>query len=497
MAAAGAGHSELEGFYLSFRQLPEGWRGLYNPIDFGSFLAASVTDTEYLEKYVEWLKQFGFPVDVDTLFMAEQLSQLEIVYALPQGEWVLPREPILTVKGPRAAASWIEPVVVGSASYMMQVATLAQMVADASPTSPESDRLWGELRTRLATVTCAEQRAITHRALLETDLDPGRVDYLMENMVVDSDGYYDRVQIQCSKLLETGVSPSRIFEVGLRAATCMSQHMIALMAIRDMGFTMTSNMWGAYLERMRPVGTLGHEGIMRFGSFDNMAFDEHIKVLPKVVMLLDTNDTEKVGLPTAFEMMEMNPDRQDGVRPDSGDLSAQFRSFVAEMEKRKGRLGYRDWIFEDGLDEVKMAQFEALREELGYPKEHTLYGLGGFFIDRPEPTGFRRGRISMVYKLCWTDLFGPAMKFGNEAEEGASGKRSIPGLPVLAVNPDAKNPVIVAQSGCLPEGYVEYSYGDYVHRKEWGQVRPTFDEMTMDLIQDCVEKRNGIIEANS
>jgi len=308
---------------------------------------------------------------------------------------------------------------------------------------------------------------------------------------VDEQGYYDAVAAQCQALIDTGVTPDRFFEVGLRAATCMDQHLIALKACKDMGFNLTSNVYGAWLLGMTPVGTLGHEGIMRWGGDDELAFRAHMAALPRVIFLLDTNDTLRVGLPTAYKLFEEYPDRMDGVRPDSGDLEEQFRAFVDGQANL--RTHRRPWIFEDGLNAERVIRYERLRAELCYPERLTLYGAGGYFIDRPEFTPYKRGAISMIYKLSNTERFGPTMKFGNELESGDSGKQSLPGVPVTCVEM-ATGTIVVCQEGAVPVGYRTYTSGDSRLRPDEVPSRPYIDAATSHLIETCQTGRADAVK---
>ena len=422
----------------------------------------------------------GFPV-TEAMLNPIREGEVEIIYAVPKGEWVDPREPVLTIKGPQALVSYLEPLLIGRISYQMQVATACWNAWQTYPDDPTPMEIFSR---SISTVTCEEQKRLT----LEACTGAGVV-VDAQDITVDEKGYFDAVQAQCQKLRDTGVHPSRFFEVGLRAATCMEQHLIALWACKHMGFNLTSNVYGAKLLGMTPVGTLGHEGIMRWGGDEDLAFRKHMHALPKVTFLLDTNDTLKVGLPKAFELMVEYPDRMDGVRPDSGDLVEQFEAYVQGLKDHG--IGPRPWVFEDGLDEKKVAGFERLRKKLDFPKEMTLYGLGGYFVDRPEYTPYKRGTISMIYKLSWTETYGPVMKFGNETEEGDSGKQSLPGIPVTYARTDINQgpPILVGQDGEWPDGYSPYTDGCGELRAETVDSRPDLDSYTTELIQDLIRMR--------
>ena len=94
-------------------------------------------------------------------------------------------------------------------------------------------------------VTCEEQGEILRETLAENGREPPPVE-------VDDEGYAERVKEHVRSLLESVEDPKRLFEVGMRAATCEEQHRIALRACRDLA----CGMWG---------------GGRRWGFFDGRA----------------------------------------------------------------------------------------------------------------------------------------------------------------------------------------------------------------------------------
>lgn len=483
---AGGRPLEDECFHLSFR------RGgmVYMPVDIDTVVEGmqpTVSDAT-LDAETEYLNANGFPVKREWLENIT-MGAWATVYSTPKGEYACPREPVATIRAAQALDSWLEPMLIGRISYQMQVAT-AYLNACSTGTHDAFNET-------VKTVTCEEQKRLTLEAIAGCYPNGGGeedVSFYRDFIQVDEVGYYNAVQAQCRKMLATGVKAHRFFEVGLRAATCMDQHLIALKAMKDMGFTKTSNVYGAWLLGMTPVGTMGHEGVMRWGGDDELAFRKHRDVLPKVTFLLDTNDTLNIGLPIALKLMLEAPDRMDGARPDSGDLAAQFRIFVAGQ--RENGIA-RPWIFEDGINDTMVTGFEALRNELDYPEDLTLYGAGGFFIDRCEPTGYTRGRINMIYKLCWTRTYGAAMKFGNEEESGDSGKASLPGIPVVYVKADdtVSGPAILVGQECdvLP-GYRPFGKGDSKYRQTVPS-RPALSGLMLQIIDTLTKNRVAKIAA--
>lgn len=395
-----------------------------------------------------------------------------VVRALPKGSWFLPREPVFSVTGASAVVSWLEPLVL-QLHYRIQIASLAL-------TDPEA------LRAEVAIVTCAEQREIVREAL---DV----VGVVAPTIEVDAEGYFHRVRARAAELVAIVGDPARIFEVGLRAATCVAQHRIALEACRDVGITRTSHVAGARDLDMIPVGTMGHEHVQRFGS-DEAAFRAMRDRRPgRSSYLLDTFDTMRSGVPAAYRVMEENRARGDSIRYDSGDKEAQYLAATAEA-KRRGLRPVQ--IIEDALTADATRRFEILRAEAGWKPEEQFYGYGGDLVATPSHATLTRDHVSAVYKLCQTGP-SPAMKFGDEA---GGGKESVPGQPVVFRNVDGAGPAgVIGQLGePPPAGYVQLT--DAVagtDRASLGDGRVELSERTRALVAKLREARAAQLQAGA
>jgi nicotinate phosphoribosyltransferase len=364
-------------------------------------------------------------------FKAAIQKQRLVVRALPQGARFYPREPVFTLTGSSALVSWLEPLLL-QLNFRIQVASVGLTDREA-------------LTKALAVLSCEEEKRIALETLDAVGVQP-------VPMRVDAEGYHARVLAVVKDLVQAVSDPSRIFEVGLRAATCMQQHEIALRACLEAGVTRTSNVHLAEKLGMIPVGTMGHEHVQRYGQ-DEAAFRAIRERRPeRSSFLLDTYDTVASGLPTAFRIIHEEPNAGDSIRFDSGDKKAQYTLAVsrAKEEGIKPVL-----ILEDGLDARTTREFEALRAQFGWAPSQQFYGYGGFIVARTMACPFTRDRVAAVYKLSCTG-HQPTMKFGNELAEG---KQSIPGTPVVFRRVSGSGPVgLVGQHGeSAPEGYVQLS----------------------------------------
>lgn len=383
-------------------------------------------DYEYLAAH-EYEMGAGFKAAM-TPAPGTTLASVLTVEALPRGSWFLPGEPAFSVTGPSALVSWLEPLAL-ALNYRIQIATLAK-------TDPT------ELAREVATVTCEAQRDIVRKTL-------DAVSVPAPPIAVDSEGYLARVKACADELVGIVGDPARIFEVGLRAATSVDQHRLALEACRAAGIARTSHVWAARELGMIPVGTMGHEHVQRFFS-DEAAFRAMRDRRPgRSSYLLDTFDTIRSGIPAAFRVMQEDPSRGDSIRYDSGDKESQYR-FAAEEAKRRGLQPIQ--ILEDGFDAVQTRRFEVLRHEVGWGEDRQFYGYGGYLVARTSGSSLLRDRVAAVYKLC-ESAGAPTMKFGDER---GAGKESVPGQPVVFRRVAGDGPVgLIGQRGeAPPAGYV-------------------------------------------
>ncbi len=391
------------------------------PFDAGELVRAMLPaiaagDDEYLTS-VDYEMGGGFK-------SAIAIGEVE-VQALAKGAWFLPREPIISITGPSALASWLEPLLL-QFNYRIQVATLAERDPAA-------------LARAVAVVACKREREIVGETLEAIGVQAPA-------MRVDADAYYSGVLARAKELVAIAGSADRLFEVGLRSATCVEQHIAALEAVKEAGITRTSHVAGARALGMSPIGTMGHEHVQRFGS-DREAFRAMRDRRPaRSSYLLDTFDAMTSGIPAALALIAEAPTRRDSVRYDSGDQIEQMRH-LHEAARAQGLSPVH--ILEDGYDAARTRKMEAFRESLGLGGSDVFYGYGGYLVSHGELT---RDRVAAVYKLSQTDHL-PVMKFAGLT---ATGKRSVPGRPVVhrRVRGDGPMGVIAQDSERVADGYV-------------------------------------------
>lgn len=398
-----------ETFYLSFRK--GGWH--YIPFDLAAEIRSMV---DFDLQGFDFCDEHGYGLS-DAMEVA--LERDLTVQAAPEGTWVYQREPILTVTGPSFLVSWLEPLVL-RLFFPIQLATAIMK---------------GEETPAMFVCTCEEQAEIVRRVL-----DAVKRPDLEKHIKVETELYRDGCLAQAKSLIEIVKDPARLFEVGMRASTCEEQHRICLEALREAGIKATSNVALALELGLKPVGTMGHEHVQRWGA-DLPAYRAMRDMrLGAPSYLLDTFDTITSGIPAAIQVM-LEMDHACSIRYDSGDKYAQYIYAHGEF----GRYGLSPThILEDGLNAVMTAKFEQLRDFTGLSMEKQLYGYGGFFVSRHWENPLTRDRVAAVYKLTQTSGE-PRMKLGNEA---GLGKQSVPGNPVAWRRLRGEGPLsVIAQAG--------------------------------------------------
>lgn len=395
MAEAGA-PLRHEVFYASHRK--GGWQ--YVPLDIEAHIKSLLPRVD-TEDYA-YLDSHNYSLGAGARAAYAQTDKVE-VRALPKGTWFCSREPIFSVAGPSALASWPEPLAL-QINFRTQVATCALL-------NPE------RLPEMVANATCDAEADIVRETL-------DAVGVACPPITVRQQDYYAAVRARAEALVAILGDPNRAFEVGLRAAHCPEQHLIVLSALRDAGILRTSNVYGAQQLGMTPVGTMGHEHVQRYGS-SYAAFCAMRDRVPGFVSYLpDTYSTLFEGVPSALRAMEEEDDRDAAIR---FDAEAYIREqYIASVAMARARNLNPRWFLESSWDDAKTLAFETLRELLGIPRERQGYGYGNFLVKPPWPH-FGRDDVSAVYKLSQTGPFG-RQKMGDEP--GAA-KESIAGDLVL------------------------------------------------------------------
>lgn len=183
-----------------------------------------------------------------------------------------------------------------------------------------------------------------------------------------------------------------LIDFGMRRAHSIAAYHASRAAVIG-GFDATSNVKAARDFSIPVSGTMAHAFVQSFDS-ELEAFRQFSKVWPSnSVLLVDTYDTLKSGVPNAIEIakeMEADGKRLKGIRLDSGDL--------AYLAKKS-----RQMLDEAGFDYVKIAASNQLDEyviksllDQGAPID--VFGVGtSLVIGRPDAA------LDGVYKLAYAN----------------------------------------------------------------------------------------------
>lgn len=427
-----------ETFALVFR------RGcpFYNPFDLNAVVQSFRPATLTLKEGA-FLTANGYGM---TPAMEVALTKPIRVVSAPKGTWVAPNTPAATVSSASFMASWSEHFAI-MLHYPLQVATAIRK---------------GE---RHFVVVCPDEEKIV-RIVAEA--------CGVTDVMVDTDtGYMDRVRAHAIAVKQALKGEAhRAFEVGLRAATCIQQHLMVLGVLREVGIHKTSNVYGAWLLYMIPVGTTGHEHQMRWGgetADDRIGYRVIRDTRPEPPSyLFDTTDPIRRGIPRAFEVIAEDPLRPCSMRFDSGDQDVQFL-MIKEMSDAYGV--YPTLPFEDSYDAEKTIRNEAFCDKHEWPRHLRLYGYGGFLVSRPHPSPYSRDVVSASYKLACTA--GQAV----QKISGSPGKESIPGKPIVlqVTYPEINKNAVV-----------------YVIAQEWEEVD---DSMSLPCPLDFIPEKITVLKS--
>jgi nicotinic acid phosphoribosyltransferase len=391
-----------ETFYLGFRK--QGW--YYVPFDL-STLVNALCPALPTQSEQEFLHAHGYGL---TDAMERALQAKPSVWAAPKGSWVREHEPFLSISAPSFLASWLEPLVIWL-HYPIQVATAA---------------LAGQRRFECSCEAEAEISTLTLEAI---DLDK-------ECVVECKSEYSRRVRSNAQALVESVKGDvERLFEVGMRSATCMQMHLNALQEVLKSGVKKTSNVHAAFALGLQPVGTTGHEHQQRWGDDINgfRAIRDMRPALPSY--LFDTYDALQLGIPAAIQAMRECPERPASVRFDSGDHETQLHAFLAAGTTPT-------FIFMDSMSPLAISKLERVCSDLAIPAQRRLYGVGGYFVSNVAPGALTRNRVAAVYKLSMSGERA-TMKFS------VPSKTSVPGRPVILRR--KRGPQMASKSGRSPQ----------------------------------------------
>lgn len=180
----------------------------------------------------------------------------------------------------------------------------------------------------------------------------------------------------------------RVVDFGLRRAQGYGGVHASKAAVIG-GFDATSNVYAAFQFGLELTGTQAHSWVQSFDS-ELAAFRKFSEIYPdRCVLLVDTYNTLKSGLPNAITVakeMEARGRRLAGIRLDSGDLA--YLSRKARVMLDEAGLSYVKIVASNQLDEY------VIRSLLEQDAPIDAFGVGTKLV-----TGQSSAALDGVYKL--------------------------------------------------------------------------------------------------
>ncbi len=227
---------------------------------------------------------------------------------------------------------------------------------------------------------------------------------LLETLILNTINFETLIATKANRI-RTVAGDKAVIDFGMRRAQGMGSIQASRAAIVG-GANSTSNVCSAFMYGIPSSGTQAHSWIQSFDD-ELTSFREFARAFPdKCILLVDTYDTLKQGLPNAITVakeMEKRGDRLIGVRLDSGDLA--YLSKKAREKLDEAGLNYVKIVVSNKLDEHVI---RSLREQKA---PIDVFGVGTNMI-----TGKDDAALDGVYKMV--DCSGkPRLKISNDLEK--------------------------------------------------------------------------------
>lgn len=236
---------------------------------------------------------------------------------------------------------------------------------------------------------------------------------LLETLLLNTLNYQSLIATKASRM-RLSAGDRTLVDFGLRRAPGTGGYVASRAAVIG-GFDATSNVRAGRDFNIPISGTMAHSFVQRYDD-ELSSFRDFAEIRPDdCVLLVDTYDTLKSGVPNAIKVgkeMEKRGDRLKGIRLDSGDLA-----WLAK-ESRK-------MLDDSGLEYVKIAASNQLDEYViksllnqGAPID--LFGVGTSLV-----TGRPDSALDGVYKLAYANNE-PRLKLSETIEKiNLPGKKQV------------------------------------------------------------------------
>lgn len=227
---------------------------------------------------------------------------------------------------------------------------------------------------------------------------------LIETLLLNTINFESLIATKASRV-RFSAGDKRIVDFGLRRAQGIGGIQASKAAVIG-GVDSTSNLLAAYLNDIESTGTLAHSWIQSFDD-ELESFRAFSLAFPKkCVLLVDTYDTLKKGVPNAISVakeMEQRGEKMLGIRLDSGDL--------AYLSKRARKM-----LDQAGLEYVKIVASNQLDEFVIRSLKEQKAPIDVFGVGTSMVTGRPDAALDGVYKLVESNGK-PRLKISEDIEK--------------------------------------------------------------------------------
>lgn len=211
---------------------------------------------------------------------------------------------------------------------------------------------------------------------------------LVETMILNTLNFQSLIATKASRI-HHAAEGKILSDFGMRRAQGTGAIAAARAAVVG-GFTSTSNVSAAQKYGIPSEGTMAHSFI-QWHTDELTAFRKYAETRPEdTVLLVDTYNTLKSGVPNAITVakeMEQRGHRLRAIRLDSGDLAFFSRKARAMLD-------------EAGLHYVRIAASNQLNEYVIRSLQHQKAPIDIFGVGTSLVTGHPDGALDGVYKLA-------------------------------------------------------------------------------------------------
>jgi len=263
---------------------------------------------------------------------------------------------------------------------------------------------------------------------------------LIETFLLNALNYPSLIATKTARICQAAQGEP-VLEFGLRRAQGPDGGLIGSRAAYLGGAIGTSNVLAGRLFGIPVLGTHAHSWVMNFAS-ERESFEAFADTFPQgCVLLVDTYDTLKSGVPNAIEVFKARPQLQPAIRIDSGDLAKMSKA--AHRQFQQAGLANVRIVGSNDLDEDLIADLKRQGAKI------NTWAVGTHLItskDHPALDG--------VYKMAairHQDRWVPRIKLSGNPE-----KATDPGLKRTVRCFDEDNhpvgDVLISENEALPSG---------------------------------------------